>query len=154
MIDSPAHAAYVRRLVSGSPEEIAIFNHARAMSEALLKVRPLGGSEMFSKVGEEYFADPVKCGEEIDRLRADLHEARKAEVLLVKRNAALLAFVEQMARLTTLDDEFDAADEEGVKLRAQYDDVSDYQSDLGDERLCGEFEAFQDMIRAARELLA
>lgn len=54
--------------------------HARAMSEALLKVRPLGGSEMFSKVGEEYLADPVKCGDLIDQLRHDLHEERSRRI--------------------------------------------------------------------------
>ena len=56
-------------------------DHARAMSKALLKVRPLGGSEMFSKVGEEYLADPVKCGEMIDQMRDELHREKRARIL-------------------------------------------------------------------------
>jgi len=54
--------------------------HAKKMSDALLKVRPLGGSELFMKVGEEFYADPDYCGAAIDKLRSDLHNARIALV--------------------------------------------------------------------------
>jgi hypothetical protein len=47
---------------------------AKRLSTALLKVRPLGGSELFIKVGDEYFADPEYCGDAIERMKADLHE--------------------------------------------------------------------------------
>lgn len=52
----------------------------RRMSDALLEVRPLGGSELFMRVGEEFYADPCACTAEIRRLRSDLHEARSALV--------------------------------------------------------------------------
>jgi len=54
----------------------------KRLSDALLKVRPLGGSELFTKIGEgddqEYYADPDYCGKAIEKLRQDLHEARAA----------------------------------------------------------------------------
>jgi hypothetical protein len=59
----------------GSVEKLR--THARAMSDALTKVRPLAGSEMFSRVGEEFYADPSFCGAEIERLRAENIELRK-----------------------------------------------------------------------------
>lgn len=39
------------------------------LSNALLKVRPLGGSELFIRHGDDFVADPDFCGQEIDRLR-------------------------------------------------------------------------------------
>lgn len=35
---------------------------AKRLSDALLKVRPLGGSEMFVKRNNKYYADPDYCG--------------------------------------------------------------------------------------------
>lgn len=49
---------------------------AKRLSTALLNVRPLGGSELFIKVGDEYYADPDYCGDEIVRIRRELHELR------------------------------------------------------------------------------
>lgn len=51
---------------------------AKKLSDALVTVRPLGGSELFMRVGEEFFADPIVCTAEIERLRADLHETKTA----------------------------------------------------------------------------
>jgi hypothetical protein len=48
----------------------------RRLSDALLKVRPLGGSELFIKVGDKYYADPDFCGSEIDRLRKENYELK------------------------------------------------------------------------------
>jgi hypothetical protein len=53
---------------------------ARKLSEALRKVRPLGGSEMFTRVGEEFYADPKYCGDAIDALHQRCREAIKAEI--------------------------------------------------------------------------
>jgi hypothetical protein len=47
----------------------------KELSDALLKVRPLGGSELFIKFEYRYIADPKYCGDMIDKLRLDLHEA-------------------------------------------------------------------------------
>lgn len=66
---------------------------------------------------------------------------------------ALFAFVEQMARMTTPEDEFAAEGKEGDELRARYDDADEYRADLDDDRLCGEFDAFMMMIAEARKLL-
>lgn len=65
-----------------------LLDHARAMSKALLKVRPLGGSELFRKIGDEYFADADYCGAAIDELRSDLHKARLEIARLKKGQAA------------------------------------------------------------------
>lgn len=65
-----------------------IADHARAMSNALLKIRPLGGSEMFVRVDSEFYADAVFCGQLIEQLRRDLHEARVEIATLRKAGAA------------------------------------------------------------------
>lgn len=52
-------------------KDARIIAHARKMSDALCKVRPLGGSEMFVRIGDNYYADPVHCGSLIDELRAE-----------------------------------------------------------------------------------
>lgn len=52
----------------------------KRLSDALIKVRPLGGSELFIRVGsdehETFIADPDYCGAAIEKLRSDLHQAR------------------------------------------------------------------------------
>lgn len=48
----------------------------KRMSVALLKVRPLGGSELFTKFDGDYIADPEYCGKIIEQMRDELHEAR------------------------------------------------------------------------------
>ncbi len=58
----------------------------RKLSDALLTVRPLGGSELFMRVGDEFYADPVVCTAEIKKLRDDLHKARAENALLRSRN--------------------------------------------------------------------
>jgi hypothetical protein len=45
---------------------------AKDLSDALLKIRPLGGSEMFIRRCEAYYADPDYCGRLIDEMRASL----------------------------------------------------------------------------------
>jgi hypothetical protein len=60
--------------------------HLVKCSNALLKVRPLGGSELFIRVDEEFYADPDYCGRCIDTLRADLDMARR-EIIELKRSA-------------------------------------------------------------------
>lgn len=58
------------------------YSLSHRLSRALLGVRPLGGSELFIKVGEEYFADPDFCGRAITALREALHSARQENVRL------------------------------------------------------------------------
>lgn len=60
MIDQPDYKALAKRL-----------------SNALLEIRPLGGSEMFIGFGDDYFADPEYCKKLIVKMRTDLFEARK-----------------------------------------------------------------------------
>lgn len=62
--------------------------HLKKCSDALLKVRPLGGSELFVRVGEENYADPEYCGAAIERMHADLHEAKIATVMARREIAA------------------------------------------------------------------
>lgn len=49
----------------------------KRLSDALLKIRPLGGSEIFIKVGEDYFADPNYCGALIEYTLGRNHELMK-----------------------------------------------------------------------------
>jgi hypothetical protein len=53
---------------------------AKELSDALLAVRPLGGSELFVKRGDDYFADPEYCRKLIEKLRDDLHNCRPNSV--------------------------------------------------------------------------
>lgn len=58
-------------------EIVALQDLAKSLSNALLKVRPLGGSEMFVKRCGDYYADPGYCGAMIDRFRNENTELRK-----------------------------------------------------------------------------
>lgn len=62
--------------------------HARAMSNALLKLRPLGGSECFVQVGDEYYADPKFFEEIIPKLLEDLHVAKSRLALVDRQDRA------------------------------------------------------------------
>ncbi|ESY35712.1 hypothetical protein X748_13935 [Mesorhizobium sp. LNJC386A00] len=63
-------------------------------------------------------------------------------------------FVKQMARLTTPEEEFDARKgEDGKIFDGGYEDVGEMIADFDDDRLCGEYSAFMDMVRAAKELV-
>lgn len=79
--------------------------HAKAMSDALIKVRPLGGSELFTRIrldgdDEVFLADAEVCGAEIDRMHRELIEA-KAEIVRLKR---LMQIAKPGAEMT--DDQF------------------------------------------------
>lgn len=62
---------------------------AKRLSDTLLKLRPLGGSELFVRHGEQYLADAAYFAKIIDEDRERLHEARKGEALA--RKGALAA---------------------------------------------------------------
>lgn len=53
---------------------------AKDLSDALLKVRPLGGSELFVKRNGQYYADPVYCGRLIEELRTSLDQEIRARI--------------------------------------------------------------------------
>jgi hypothetical protein len=46
----------------------------KELSDALLKVRPLGGSELFVKRFGSYYADPKYCGAAIEEAHKSRHE--------------------------------------------------------------------------------
>jgi hypothetical protein len=52
----------------------------KQLSDALLTVRPLGGSELFVNRFGAYYADPVYCQTMILKLRTDLNDAHKEKV--------------------------------------------------------------------------
>ena len=58
--------------------------YARDISKAAVQVRPLGGSELFTCIGGEHYADPAVIGDEIKRIKDALHEAKVAAVLARK----------------------------------------------------------------------
>ena len=46
---------------------------AKELSDALLKIRPLGGSELFVRRNGQFYADPKYCGDAITELHEKLH---------------------------------------------------------------------------------
>jgi len=54
---------------------------AKELSDALLKVRPLGGSELFVKRNGRHYADPAYCGAAIEENSRRYHEAMKRAIL-------------------------------------------------------------------------
>jgi hypothetical protein len=60
-------------LVANTERHLAFM---KELSDALLKVRPLGGSELFVKRFGNYFADPAYCGAAIEQMSKDLHQAK------------------------------------------------------------------------------
>lgn len=58
---------------------------AKRLSDALLKIRPLGGSELFVKRNDQYYADPDFCGRMIEELRADYDREVRARMRLQKQ---------------------------------------------------------------------
>jgi hypothetical protein len=62
---------------------------AKELSDALLKVRPLGGSELFVKRNGQYFADPKYCGAAIEDSHKSRHEVMSENVRLLRRVRAL-----------------------------------------------------------------
>ena len=71
--------------------EYAVEKHQafmKELSDALIKARPLGGSELFVKRFDRYFADPKFCGDEIDLLWKKYHEVR-AELMMERRKVSI-----------------------------------------------------------------
>ena len=68
----------VRKMVEHTATDVLKFT--KEVSNALLKVRPLGGSELFVKRFGDYFADPVYCGEMIEDTHRRLHAAHISRV--------------------------------------------------------------------------
>jgi hypothetical protein len=66
---------------------------AKRLSDALLKVRPLGGSELFVNRNNQYYADPDYCGRMIDEMRASLDLEIRARIRLERQIAAAKADV-------------------------------------------------------------
>lgn len=71
---------------------------AKELSDALLKVRPLGGSELFVKRNGKHYADPAYCGAAIEEMHKRHHETM-CELVTLRRqspagNDALRPFAE------------------------------------------------------------
>lgn len=73
-INCPVHAERVNGWV-----------FAKRLSDALLKIRPLGGSELFVKRNGEYYADPDYCGWAIEQAHASHHDTMKENIRLIRR---------------------------------------------------------------------
>lgn len=72
---------------------------------------------------------------------------KMADFYVVLSSPDMLAFIDRMARFTTPEDEF-AEDPQG------YEDADEMVADMDDERLCGEYATFMEMIREARKVAA
>jgi hypothetical protein len=79
-----AAAARIRHLEETIERQLAFM---KDLSDALIKVRPLGGSELFVERFDRYFADPKFCSDEIDRLHREKHELWH-DVIAERRKAA------------------------------------------------------------------
>jgi len=73
------------------------WDFAKRLSDALLKVRPLGGSEMFVKRNNKYYADPSYCGQLIDEKAESEIKWIKRAISAEKNNEALVKAL-QLAR--------------------------------------------------------
>lgn len=58
---------------------------AKELSDALLRVRPLGGSELFVKRNGQFYADPQYCGQLIEDTRTKLDKEIRSRILAEKR---------------------------------------------------------------------
>ena len=99
-----ANAAYIAALDPPTATRLiemvrGLTKHAKAMSDALIKVRPLGGSELFVQVGEAYYADPAYCGAEIVRMREKCHDALIRATSAERRAEALEAALKPFAAI-------------------------------------------------------
>ena len=72
------------------------------------------------------------------------HDDESTKRYGIGRRDAIEEFVSQMATMSLPEEEFQ---DEG------FADVDEYVADLDDDRLCGEYATFMDMVRAAREVL-
>lgn len=63
----------------------------KSLSDTLLGLRPLGGSECFMRVGEDYYADYRYFGRVIEEQRNSLDELRRSEVRQQREIALLQA---------------------------------------------------------------
>lgn len=70
---------------------------AKQLSDALLKVRPLGGSELFVKRNGQYYADPDYCGAAIEDAHKSRHKVMKENIRLLRRVRELEAEVSQLS---------------------------------------------------------
>lgn len=61
---------------------------AKRLSDALLMVAPLGGSECFTRVGDDYYADPEWFARRIVENQERLHNAMTRAILAERQLSA------------------------------------------------------------------
>lgn len=76
---------------------------ARELSEALIKVRPLGGSELFIQRDGQYYADPIYCGAAIESSNRSRHEAMVENMRLTRRVRELETQLAELARIRSIE---------------------------------------------------
>lgn len=96
-----------------------------------------------------------------DQFQAALTRAENGDKPALGSSAPLIQpadgvrdFVERIAGIRTLHDQFRAGSSEGEQLREDYESVEDYRSDLDEERLSSEFAKLEALVHDAREILA
>ncbi len=84
-------AAEIERLQEAAKGQLVVVNAAKdeigrrdafikELSDALLAIRPLGGSELFVQRFGQFYADPAYCKAAIVQRIEDCHEAKKEQV--------------------------------------------------------------------------
>jgi hypothetical protein len=86
-------------------EKMLVF--MKELSDALISVRPLGGSELFVKRFDDYFADPAYCKAAIQVNHERYHEAMKENVRLRKALLKITEACEADCGVPSEDDEDD-----------------------------------------------
>jgi hypothetical protein len=69
-----------RQLAEALSEVTRLRELAKKLSDTLLKVAPLGGSECFVRVGEDFYADTEFFSQRIRENQDRLHEAMKRAI--------------------------------------------------------------------------
>jgi hypothetical protein len=119
----------------------------KELSDALISVRPLGGSELFVKRFDEYFADPAYCKAAIEERSNDCHEAQKG--LIRERRRAETAEQRLKSRDTCQDAAF-------AKLLDRKDELAKLLATAERERdrIADELDTMNNNHRVMAKLLA
>lgn len=99
-LQSPLFAKAAARIEAQEAEIAGRDTFIKELSDALLSIRPLGGSELFVKRFGKHYADPAYCEAAIEERTKQYHEAMKTAVRNDKRanqaESALAKAVEVM----------------------------------------------------------
>lgn len=92
----------------------------KEISNALISVRPLGGSELFVKRFDDYFADPAYCKAAIQTNHERYHEAMKETVRLRRALEEVAYPIKAMESRLKPDEKIDGVTAVALANNAEY----------------------------------